>query len=206
VFRDWTNSSDSFRDRAGFAILQAAVASGLNALVAAGTQAGKTTMLNALCAAIPASDRVITAEEVFELQVPLPDVVSMQTRQANLEATAEITLRRLVKEVLRMRPNRIIVGDLRQEGCLDPLIALNSGFNTSQLPPSVATSGRETFGWAPASLSGTASWRSARRAFSAATATTAATRRSKAGGARSGCHIVMWVRCSIVSGGISAQP
>jgi pilus assembly protein CpaF len=110
--------------------LEAAVASGLNVLVAGGTQAGKTTMLNALCAAIPASERVITAEEVFELQIPLPDVVSMQTRQANLEGTGEITLRRLVKlvkEALRMRPNRIIVGEVRQEECLDLLIALNSG-------------------------------------------------------------------------------
>jgi len=107
--------------------LSASVAAGLNILVAGGTQAGKTTMLNALCAAIPASERVITAEEVFELQVPLPDVVSMQTRQPNLEGTGEITLRRLVKEALRMRPNRIVVGEVRQEECLDLLIALNSG-------------------------------------------------------------------------------
>src|SRR6185437_9356073 len=84
-------------------------------------------MLNALCAAIPAQERVVTAEEVFELQVPLPDVVSMQTRQSNLEGTGEITLRRLVKEALRMRPNRIVVGEVRQEECLDLLIALNSG-------------------------------------------------------------------------------
>jgi len=107
--------------------LEASVAAGLNVLVSGGTQAGKTTMLNALCAAIPASERVITAEEVFELQVPLPDVVSLQTRQASLEGTGEITLRRLVKEALRMRPNRIVVGEVRQEECLDLLIALNSG-------------------------------------------------------------------------------
>jgi len=107
--------------------LEAAVASGLNVLVSGGTQVGKTTLLNALCAAIPATERVITAEEVFELQVPLPDVVAMQTRQPNLEGTGEIALRRLVKEALRMRPNRIIVGEVRQEECLDLLIALNSG-------------------------------------------------------------------------------
>jgi pilus assembly protein CpaF len=107
--------------------LEASVAAGLNVLVSGSTQAGKTTMLNALCAAIPASERVITAEEVFELQVPLPDVVSMQTRQPNLEGTGEISLRRLVKEALRMRPNRIVVGEVRQEECLDLLIALNSG-------------------------------------------------------------------------------
>jgi pilus assembly protein CpaF len=70
---------------------------------------------------------VVTCEEVFELQVPLPDVVSMQTRQPNLEGAGEIPLRRLVKEALRMRPSRIVVGEVRQEECLDLLIALNSG-------------------------------------------------------------------------------
>jgi pilus assembly protein CpaF len=70
---------------------------------------------------------VVTVEEVYELQVALPDVVSMQTRQANLEGTGEIPLRRLVKEALRMRPSRLIVGEVRQAECLDLLIALNSG-------------------------------------------------------------------------------
>jgi pilus assembly protein CpaF len=107
--------------------LEAAVVAGLNILVAGGTQTGKTTLLNALCAAIPARERVITVEEVFELQVPLPDVVGLQTRQPNLEGTGEIPMRRLVKEALRMRPSRIVVGEVRQEECLDLLIALNSG-------------------------------------------------------------------------------
>lgn len=107
--------------------LDAAVASGLNILVAGGTQAGKTTMLNCLSAAIPSKERVVTAEEVFELQVPLPDVVSMQCRQPSLEGSGEIRLRRLVKEALRMRPSRILVGEVRQEESLDLLIALNSG-------------------------------------------------------------------------------
>jgi pilus assembly protein CpaF len=107
--------------------LEAAVVSGLNVLVAGGTQAGKTTLLNCLAAAIPARERVVTAEEVFELKIPLPDVVSMQTRQPNLEGSGEIPLRRLVKEALRMRPSRIIVGEVRQAECLDLLIALNSG-------------------------------------------------------------------------------
>ena len=91
--------------------LEAAVAAGLNVLVSGGTQAGKTTLLNCLCAAIPARERVITAEEVFELRVPLPDVVAMQTRQPNLEGAGEIPLRRLVKEALRMRPARRVVGE-----------------------------------------------------------------------------------------------
>ena len=107
--------------------LEASVAAGLNILVAGGTQTGKTTMLNALCGVIPARERVITVEEVFELQLRLPDVVPMQTRQANLEGTGEIPLRRLVKEALRMRPARLIVGEVRQEECLDLLVALNSG-------------------------------------------------------------------------------
>jgi pilus assembly protein CpaF len=111
--------------------LEAAVASGLNIIVAGGTQAGKTTLLNCLTSAIPASERVVSCEEVFELRVPLPDVVAMQTRQPNLEGSGEVRLRRLVKEALRMRPSRIIVGEVRQEECLDLLIALNSGLPES---------------------------------------------------------------------------
>ncbi|HEU0102765.1 MAG TPA: ATPase, T2SS/T4P/T4SS family, partial [Mycobacteriales bacterium] len=107
--------------------LEAAVVAGLNVIVAGGTQAGKTTLLNCLAGAIPGRERVVTCEEVFELRLGLPDVVAMQTRQPNLEGTGEIQLRRLVKEALRMRPDRIIVGEVRQEECLDLLIALNSG-------------------------------------------------------------------------------
>jgi pilus assembly protein CpaF len=108
--------------------LEAAVVAGLNIIVTGGTQSGKTTALNAICSAIPARERVITCEEVFELHLPaLPDVVSMQTRQANLEGTGEIPLRRLVREALRMRPSRLVVGEVRQEECLDLLVALNSG-------------------------------------------------------------------------------
>jgi pilus assembly protein CpaF len=107
--------------------LRAAVAAGLNILVSGGTQAGKTTLLNCLLAAVPARERVITAEEVFELKAPLPDLVAMQTRQAGLEGTGEISLRHLVTEALRMRPNRIVVGEVRREEALDLLLALNSG-------------------------------------------------------------------------------
>ena len=107
--------------------LDGCVVAGLNVLVAGGTQAGKTTLLSCLTAAVPARERVITCEEVFELKVPLPDVVRMQTRQPNLEGTGEISLRHLVREALRMRPQRIVVGEVRQQECLDLLIALNSG-------------------------------------------------------------------------------
>jgi pilus assembly protein CpaF len=113
--------------RQAASFLEAAVAAGLNLIVAGGTQAGKTTMLNCLVSAVPARERVITCEEVFELRVPLADVVAMQTRQPSLEGTGEVRLRRLVKEALRMRPDRIVVGEVRQEEALDLLIALNSG-------------------------------------------------------------------------------
>src|SRR6195952_3575527 len=107
--------------------LEAAVVAGLNVIVSGGTQAGKTTLLNTLINSIPPRERVVSCEEVFELRPNLPDVVSMQTRQPNLEGHGEIRLRRLIKEALRMRPSRIIVGEVRQEESLDLLIALNSG-------------------------------------------------------------------------------
>ncbi len=109
------------------AFLDASIRAGLNVLVAGGTQAGKTTFLNCLSAAIPGGDRVVSAEEVFELQFNHPDWVPMQTRQSGLEGTGEILLRDLVKEALRMRPSRIIVGEVRAEECLDLLLALNAG-------------------------------------------------------------------------------
>jgi len=109
------------------AFLEASVRAGLNILVAGATQAGKTTLLNCLAAALPGSDRVVSCEEVFELRFPHPDWVALQTRQAGLEGTGEIRLRDLVKESLRMRPSRIIVGEVRAAEALDLLLALNSG-------------------------------------------------------------------------------
>jgi pilus assembly protein CpaF len=107
--------------------LGAAVSSGLNILVSGATQAGKTTMLNCLAASIGSRERVITVEEIFELQFPLRDVVGLQCRQPNLEGEGEIPMRRLVKEALRMRPDRLVVGEVREAESLDMLIALNSG-------------------------------------------------------------------------------
>lgn len=107
--------------------LYTCVGSGLNVVVSGGTQSGKTTMINCLCASIPPSERIVTCEEVFELQVGLPDVVALQTRAPNLEGKGEISLRRLIVEALRMRPDRIIVGEVRQAEALDLLVALNSG-------------------------------------------------------------------------------
>ena len=107
--------------------LQTCVDSGLNIIVSGATGAGKTTMMNALLNSARSSDRVITCEEVFELQLVNPDWVAMQTRQASLEGTGEVTLRRIIKEALRMRPTRLVVGEVRQGECLDLLVAMNSG-------------------------------------------------------------------------------
>jgi pilus assembly protein CpaF len=115
------------------AFLEAAVVSGLNIIVAGGTQAGKTTMLNALLGCVPSHERLISCEEVFEIRASHPDWVPMQTRDASLEGTGEVTLRRLVREALRMRPTRLIVGEVRQAEALDLLVAMNSGM------PSMAT-------------------------------------------------------------------
>lgn len=103
------------------------VSAGLNILVSGATGAGKTTLLNALTGSIGPRERVVTVEEIFELQIQLRDVVGLQCRQPNLEGAGEIPLRRLVKEALRMRPDRLIVGEVREAESLDMLIALNSG-------------------------------------------------------------------------------
>lgn len=103
------------------------VRAGLNILVSGGTQSGKTTMLNALVSATPLHERVITIEEVFELKPILPDLVAMQTRGENLQGEGAVPLRKLFKEALRMRPSRIVVGEVREAEALDLLIALNSG-------------------------------------------------------------------------------
>ena len=107
--------------------LRASVEAGLNIVVSGATQAGKTTFLNCLAAAVPGRERVVSVEEVFELRFSHPDWVALQTRQSGLEGTGEVRLRDLVKESLRMRPTRIIVGEVRAEECLDLLLALNAG-------------------------------------------------------------------------------
>lgn len=115
------------------AFLDAAVVSGLNVVIAGGTQSGKTTFANALLGCVPASERIVSCEEVFELRLDHPDWVALQTREASLEGTGEVPLRRLVKEALRMRPTRLVVGEVRQAESLDLLVAMNSGM------PSLAT-------------------------------------------------------------------
>ena len=107
--------------------LAAAVCAGLSVLVSGGTQAGKTTLLRALAGELPRSRRVISCEEVFELGLANWDHVAMQTRPAGAEGTGEVTLRDLVRESLRMRPECLIVGEVRGPEALDLLVALNAG-------------------------------------------------------------------------------
>ncbi|TFB71140.1 CpaF family protein [Cryobacterium glaciale] len=107
--------------------LRICVLGGQNILVSGATQTGKTTMLNALLSSTRPGERIVTVEETFELDLSARDVVAMQCRQPSLEGTGEITLRRLIKESLRMRPDRLVVGEVREAESLDLLIALNSG-------------------------------------------------------------------------------
>ena len=107
--------------------LRMCVLSGQNILVSGATQSGKTTMLGALLSVARPSERVVTVEETFELNLSAPDHVAMQCRQPSLEGAGEISLRRLIKESLRMRPDRLVVGEVREAESLDLLIALNSG-------------------------------------------------------------------------------
>jgi len=107
--------------------LRMSVLAGCNLLVAGATQSGKTTLLGALMSAARRTDRIITVEETFELDLAVRDVVAMQCRQPSLEGTGEITLRRLIKEALRMRPDRLVVGEVREAEALDLLLALNAG-------------------------------------------------------------------------------
>ncbi|MCO5293619.1 MAG: Flp pilus assembly complex ATPase component TadA [Homoserinimonas sp.] len=107
--------------------LRMCVLAGQNILVSGATQSGKTTLLGALLSSARAGERIVTVEETFELQFSARDSVAMQCRQPSLEGTGEITLRRLIKEALRMRPDRLVVGEVREAEALDLLIALNSG-------------------------------------------------------------------------------
>lgn len=107
--------------------LTRAVQSGATVLVSGATQAGKTTLARALASEIPPRERVITCEEVFELNLANRDCVAMQTRSANIEGLGEVTLRDLVRESLRMRPDRVIVGEVRGAEALDMLLSLNAG-------------------------------------------------------------------------------
>jgi pilus assembly protein CpaF len=113
--------------------LEGAVRSGANLLVSGGTAAGKTTTLNALGTCIPAEERVVTIEETGELQLhrTLPDCIPLESRFANVEGLGKVRIRDLVRHALRMRPTRVIVGEVRGSEALDMLAAMNSGHDGS---------------------------------------------------------------------------
>ena len=113
--------------------LAGSVRSGLNILVSGGTASGKTTTLNALGRAIPSEERVVTVEETSELRLAtlLPDCVSLEARSANSEGVGRVSIRELVRHALRMRPNRIVVGEVRGAEGLDMLSAMNTGHEGS---------------------------------------------------------------------------
>jgi pilus assembly protein CpaF len=108
-----------------------AVENRLNVLISGATAAGKTTLLNVLSSFIPAEERIITIEDSAELQIPQPHVISLETRPGNAEGTPEITIRDLVRNSLRMRPQRIIVGECRGGEAVDMLQAMNTGHDGS---------------------------------------------------------------------------
>jgi pilus assembly protein CpaF len=103
----------------------------LNTLISGGTGSGKTTMLNCLTRYIDQGERIVTCEDACELQLQQPHVVRLETRPANLEGIGEVTMRELVKNCLRMRPERIIVGEVRGSEAFDLLQAMNTGHDGS---------------------------------------------------------------------------
>jgi pilus assembly protein CpaF len=108
-----------------------AVAGGWNIVVAGGTSAGKTTFLNALSTAVPPHERIITVEETAELQLERDHVVRLEARPPNAEGAGAVTVRDLVRAALRMRPDRIVVGEVRGGEAFDMLQALNTGHDGS---------------------------------------------------------------------------
>jgi pilus assembly protein CpaF len=116
-------------DMAGF--LRASVAARLNIIVAGGTGSGKTTTLNVLSSFVPADERIVTIEDAAELQLMQEHVVTLESRPPNIEGSGQITIRDLVRNALRMRPDRIIVGEVRSGEALDMLQAMNTGHDGS---------------------------------------------------------------------------
>ena len=111
--------------------LKIAAASRLNILISGGTGSGKTTLLNALSQVIDPSERIVTIEDSAELRLQQPHVVRLESRPPNIEGEGEVTIRELVKNALRMRPDRIIVGEVRGEETIDMLQAMNTGHDGS---------------------------------------------------------------------------
>jgi len=115
----------------GIMFLKACVEARLNIVISGGTGSGKTTLLNILSGFIPADERIVTIENAAELQLRQEHVVTLESRPPNIEGRGEITIRDLVVNSLRMRPERIIVGEIRDEAALDMLQAMNTGHDGS---------------------------------------------------------------------------
>jgi pilus assembly protein CpaF len=113
------------------AVLKAVVLGRLNVVISGGTGAGKTTMLNVLSAFIPPTERIVTIEDSAELQMQQPHVVRLESRPPNIEGIGEVTQRELLRNSLRMRPDRIVVGEVRGAEALDMLQAMNTGHDGS---------------------------------------------------------------------------
>ena len=111
--------------------LEAAVKGRLNIIISGGTGSGKTTLLNVLAGYIPESDRIITVEDAAELRLAQDHVVSLESRAVNIEGKGAVTIRYLVRNCLRMRPDRIVVGEVRGGEALDMLQAMNTGHDGS---------------------------------------------------------------------------
>ena len=112
-------------------LLETSVRDRANIVVSGGTGAGKTTLLNALAAAIPESERIVTVEDAAELRLPGRHVVRLEARPANADGVGAVTVRALVRNALRMRPDRIVVGEVRGAEALDMLQAMNTGHEGS---------------------------------------------------------------------------
>jgi pilus assembly protein CpaF len=111
--------------------IEACVVSKLNIIVSGGTGSGKTTLLNAISKYIPAGNRIVTIEDSAELKLQQPHVVRMETKPPNIDGKHEVSIRDLVRNALRMRPDRIVVGEVRGGECLDMLQAMNTGHDGS---------------------------------------------------------------------------
>ena len=112
-------------------LLRICVEQGLNVIISGGTGSGKTTLLNCLSGFIPANERIVTVEDAAELQLKQTHVVRLETRPANIEGSGAVTIRDLVRNSLRMRPDRIVVGECRDGAALDMLSAMNTGHDGS---------------------------------------------------------------------------
>jgi len=129
IYKDLVKFGSMTDEMADF--LRACIEARLNIVISGGTGSGKTTLLNVLASFIPASERILTVEDAAELQLPQEHWGRLETRPANLEGKGEVTIRDLVKNTLRMRPDRIVVGECRSGEALDMLQAMNTGHDGS---------------------------------------------------------------------------